>query len=184
MQGTRKDQLEKMIAGTANGDRGTFAALYEVTSPRLHAICLSVLKDRPEAEEALQEVYIRIWQGAGRHASSGLSPMTWLITIARNRAVDRLRARTSRPISSFTEEAAPAGPAETGSDAAGSHAQKHRSLDECLVQLGEDRAGAVRAAYLEGLTYADLSARVDMPVSVARNWLRRSLLRLKDCVSQ
>ena len=97
MTDARRSELETLIARTAMGDRDAFDRLYDATSAKLHAVCLSVLKDRPEAEETLQEVYIRVWQSAARYASNGLSPMTWLITIARNRSIDRprhLRARS------------------------------------------------------------------------------------------
>lgn len=184
MNDSTKNQLEEMIARTAIGDREAFAMLYEATSSKLHAICVSVLKDRPEAEETLQEVYIKIWQGAGRYASNGLSPMTWLITIARNRAIDRLRTRTSRPATSPADEADNLPSSEPGPEAATIRAQERRLLDGCLAELGSEQADAVRAVYLEGLTYADLATRVDKPVNTVRSWLRRSLMRLKDCVSQ
>lgn len=184
MQDARRLELEDMIAQTALGDRASFEALYDATSAKLHAVCLSVLKDRPEAEETLQEVYIKIWQNATRYASNGLSPMTWLITIARNRAIDRLRARNSRPATAPTDAAATLPSGEPGPEAAAIRAQEWRMLDECLSQLADQQAGAVRAVYLEGVTYADLAEREGKPVNTVRSWLRRSLLRLKDCVSQ
>lgn len=184
MQDARRVQLEEMIARTALGDRAAFNALYDATSAKLHAVTLSVLKDRPEAEEVLQEVYIKVWQNAERYASNGLSPMTWLITIARNRSIDRLRARKSRPVTAPTEAAATLPATEPGPETATIRAQERRLLDECLSQLAEQQAGAVRAVYLEGLTYADLAEREGRPINTVRSWLRRSLLRLKDCVSQ
>jgi RNA polymerase sigma-70 factor (ECF subfamily) len=184
VQDARRLQLENMIARTAMGDRQAFESLYDATSAKLHAVCLSVLKDRPEAEETLQEVYIKVWQSAARYASNGLSPMTWLITIARNRAIDRLRARSSRPATAPTDAAATVASTEPGPESATIRAQERRLLDECLAQLAEQQAGAVRAVYLEGVTYADLAEREGKPINTVRSWLRRSLLRLKDCVSQ
>ncbi|TBN44136.1 sigma-70 family RNA polymerase sigma factor [Paracoccus subflavus] len=180
-----------MIARIAAGDRAAFGALYDATSAKLHAVCLSILKDRPEAEETLQEVYLRVWQGAARYAVNGLSPMTWLITIARNRAIDRLRARGSRPIA-VVNSRDPLAPdlaetlpsAEPGPEAAAIASQQRRMLADCLAQLSDPQAGAVRAVYLEGWSYADLAAREGMPINTVRSWLRRSLLRLKDCVDQ
>ena len=180
----RRVELEEMIARVALADREAFDALYDATSAKLHAVCLSLLKDRPEAEETLQEVYVRIWQNAARYASNGLSPMTWLITIARNRSIDRLRARKSRPATAPAEAADAVPSAEPGPEAATIRAQERRMLDECLAQLGEPQAGAVRAVYMEGETYADLAAREGKPINTVRSWLRRSLLRLKDCVGQ
>ncbi|WCR12475.1 sigma-70 family RNA polymerase sigma factor [Paracoccus stylophorae] len=166
------------------GDREAFDALYDATSAKLHAVCLSVLKSRPDAEETLQEVYIKVWQNAARYASNGLSPMTWLITIARNRAIDRLRARSSRPATAPSEAASQIPSSAPGPESATIRAQERRLLDECLSQLADQQAGAVRAVYLEGVTYADLAQREGKPINTVRSWLRRSLLRLKDCVSQ
>ncbi|RNF35354.1 RNA polymerase subunit sigma [Paracoccus methylarcula] len=175
-----------MIASTASGDRDAFAMLYEATSSKLHAICVSVLKDRPEAEETLQEIYIRIWREADRYGASDLSPMTWLITIARNRAVDRLRARKSRTATSPSDEAASLPLTGLGAEpgVATTRVQERRLPDDCRAEIGNDRAEAVRAVYMEGLTYADLASRHDMPIGSVRDWLRRSLVRLGDCVSQ
>lgn len=184
MTDARRTELESLIARVAMGDREAFDKLYEATSAKLHAVCLSVLRDRPEAEETLQEVYIRIWQNAARYASNGLSPMTWLITIARNRSIDRLRARSSRPATAPAEAAVSLPSGEPGPETAAIRAQERRMLDECLAQLAAPQAHAVRSVYLEGITYADLAEREGMPINTVRSWLRRSLLRLKDCVSQ
>lgn len=184
MTDARRSELETLIARTALGDRDAFDRLYDATSAKLHAVCLSVLKDRPEAEETLQEVYIRVWQSAARYASNGLSPMTWLITIARNRSIDRLRARGSRPMTAPEDAAAFVACSAPGPESATIMAQERRMLDDCLARLAEAQAGAVRAVYLEGVSYADLAAREGLPINTVRSWLRRSLLRLKDCVSQ
>nr|WP_318272570.1 sigma-70 family RNA polymerase sigma factor [Paracoccus saliphilus] len=184
MTQARLTELEQLISRVAIGDRTAFDALYDATSAKLHAVCLSVLKDRPEAEETLQEVYIRVWQSAARYASNGLSPMTWLITIARNRAIDRLRSRSARPATAPEDAAATVPSSEPSPETATILAQERRMLHECLAQLGGPQAGAVRAVYLEGVTYADLAAREGMPINTVRSWLRRSLLRLKDCVTQ
>ncbi|MDM7459590.1 MAG: sigma-70 family RNA polymerase sigma factor [Paracoccus sp. (in: a-proteobacteria)] len=184
MSDARRTDLERMIARVALGDRNAFDQLYDATSAKLHAVCLSVLKDRPEAEETLQDVYIRIWQNASRYASNGLSPMTWLITIARNRAIDRLRARGSRPNTAPAEMAQDIACETPGPESATIRAQERRLLDECLGQLAAPQAHAVRAVYLEGASYADLAEREGLPINTVRSWLRRSLLRLKDCVSQ
>lgn len=180
----RRTELERLISRIALGDRIAFDALYEATSAKLHAVCLSVLRDRPEAEETLQEVYIRIWQSAARYASNGLSPMTWLITIARNRSIDRLRARGSRPVTAPEDAAASVASSDPSPESATIMAQERQMLDECLSKLAGAQEGAVRAVYLEGITYADLAEREGMPINTVRSWLRRSLLRLKDCVSQ
>lgn len=184
MTDARRTELEQMIARVALGDRAAFDALYDATSAKLHAVCLSLLKDRPEAEDTLQEVYVSIWRGASRYAVNGLSPMTWLITIARNRAIDRLRARGSRPASGPSDAAAEIAAPGPTPEAAAIRAEERQLLQICLAELDPVHAGAVRAVYLEGLTYADLAQREGVPLNTLRSWLRRSLLRLKDCVSR
>lgn len=184
MNDARRVALEEMIARVALGDRSAFDALYDATSAKLHAICISLLRDRPEAEETLQEVYINIWRSAGRYSANGLSPMTWLITIARNRAIDRLRAREARPGFAPAEAAVVVPSPDPGPELATIRSQQQSLLAACLDELGEAQAGAVRAVYLEGLTYAELAAREGVPVNTLRSWLRRGLLRLKDCVSR
>ena len=89
--------LADLLARTALGDRAAFAALYEATSAKLFGVTLRILKDRSEAEEAIQEVYVKIWQRADRYVAGNTSPISWLVAVARNHSLDILRAR--RPVS-------------------------------------------------------------------------------------
>ncbi|MEM1307304.1 MAG: sigma-70 family RNA polymerase sigma factor, partial [Pseudomonadota bacterium] len=106
MQG---DDLTKLIVRVSLRDRAAFDALYARTNAKLFGICLRVLNDRADAEEALQEIYIKLWQKADRFAVSDQSPMSWLIAIARNHAIDRVRQRRrpSAELSEATEIADP-----------------------------------------------------------------------------
>ncbi len=175
-------QIEDLIARTALRDREAFAALYDATQATLFGICLRVLKDRTDAEDALQDVYVRIWQKAGTYAVTGHSPMTWLITLARNQAIDRLRAR--KPAA--TEAAAPERVPDTqpGPEAAAVMASEARRIALCMDELPPDRADAVRGAYLDGETYQTLAARHGVPLNTMRTWLRRSLAKLRECLSR
>jgi RNA polymerase sigma-70 factor (ECF subfamily) len=140
------------------------------------------LNDRHEAEDALQEIFVRVWHKADRYSVNGLSPMTWLITIARNIAIDRLRARK---MPAETLEALPdladAGPTP---EAAAILASERARIAGCLDELEPDRAEAVRRAYLDGATYQELADRYAVPLNTMRTWLRRSLLKLRDCLSR
>ena len=82
-----------MISRCALRDRAAFEALFDATSAKLLAVCLRVLSNKTSAEDAMQDAYVKIWTHAGRYQTTGHSPMTWLITIARNTAIDRLRKR-------------------------------------------------------------------------------------------
>lgn len=176
-------EVERLIAEVALGDRRAFDTLYSMTSGRLFAVCLSVLRDRAEAEDTLQEVYLRVWNAAGRYAVNGLSPMTWLITIARNRSIDRLRARSGAPASAPVDEAVALPAPAPGPEAATIHAEEQGRLHDCLNTLEDARAGAVRAVYLEGASYAEIASAQNIPLNTVRTWLRRSLLRLRECLS-
>ncbi|MBN9068460.1 MAG: sigma-70 family RNA polymerase sigma factor, partial [Rhizobiales bacterium] len=85
--------ITKLIVRTSMRDRTAFDSLYRATSAKLFGVCLRVLNDRAEAEEALQEVFVKVWTKADRFAASDLSPISWLVAIARNHAIDRIRAR-------------------------------------------------------------------------------------------
>ncbi|OUS22111.1 RNA polymerase subunit sigma [Rhodobacterales bacterium 59_46_T64] len=190
---TTRADIEDMLARVAMGDREAFAALYRATSAKLFGVCLRILIERAEAEEAVQEIYIKIWRNADRYAAGGYSPMTWLITIARNHAIDRLRKRRAMIIRG---EAGGGTDGDGGSvldrmadDAPGAEAQMiaqgdARRITGCLGELEPDRSEAVQRAYLSGETYADLAAHYDVPLNTMRTWLRRSLLKLKECLSR
>ena len=180
--------LEDHIARIALGDRASFEGLYAATSAKLFGVALRVLNDRAEAEEALQDAFLKVWSAADRYRSDGLSPMTWLITIARNTAIDRLRRKQTQDkrhdpagsdgVIDLLADSAPGPEAE-----AIASGQRER-IATCLGELPEDRADAVRAAYLEGDTYADLASRFGVPLNTMRTWLRRSLLKLRECLTR
>ncbi|UWQ21069.1 sigma-70 family RNA polymerase sigma factor [Jannaschia sp. W003] len=184
---TRED-IEGWLARAALGDRRAFGPLYDATSAKMFGICLRLLHDRAEAEDALQEVYAKVWRGAGRYAANGLSPITWMAAVARNHCIDRLRAARARgerggARGEMPDEAALADGRPGAEDAAVARGEAARVV-ECLGQLEEKRGEAVRRAYLEGETYAELAARFGVPLNTMRSWLRRSLIALRECLEQ
>jgi RNA polymerase sigma-70 factor (ECF subfamily) len=175
------NEISELIARTALRDRAAFRTLYERTNAKLFGVSLRILRDRSEAEEALQEVYVKIWQRADRYQAGGYSPISWLVAIARNHALDILRAR--KPVSDDIDVALDI--ADKGPDpeqAAIDNAERSR-IEDCLGTLEADRADAVRGAYLDGFSYEELSARYAVPLNTMRTWLRRSLLKLRECLS-
>lgn len=176
------DDVECMILAVAEGDRNAFLSLYDATSAKLFGVCLRVLNDRADAEDVLQEVFVKVWRNAERYTANGLSPMTWLITVARNASIDRLRTRKAPTEDTDVAEAMPAtGPTPEAAAIAASEAKR---IAECLGELEDDRAAAVRGAYLDGRTYQELADRFDVPLNTMRTWLRRSLQKLKECMSR
>ena len=171
-------EIADLIARCALRDRQAFRTLYGRTSAKLYGVTLRILRNRSEADEALQEVYVKIWQRADRYVPGGYSPISWLVAVARNHALDVLRAR--RPESDDIDLAlgvADAGP--NPEQAALQRAERSR-IDDCLGQLEADRADAVRGAYLDGYSYEELATRYEVPLNTMRTWLRRSLLNLRE----
>lgn len=177
-----RDHIEALIAQVSLGDRAAFAALYDATSGKLFAVCLSVLKNRAEAEDALQDAYMRVWKNADRYAVTGHSPMTWLITIARNLSIDRLRAKKTNTVD--LDNAGELVEKSPGPEATSIAVSETRRISACFDELPIDRADAVRSAYLDGASYQTLADRFDVPLNTMRTWLRRSLQSLKECLSR
>ncbi len=175
-------EIENLIAQVSLGDQGAFSALYDATSAKLFGICLHVLKNRAEAEDALQDVYLRIWNKADTYAVTGHSPMTWLITVARNLAIDRLRAR--KAVASELDAAIEVADMRPGPESLAIATSERQRIETCLGELELNRAEAVKGAYLNGETYKELSHRFEVPLNTMRTWLRRSLLKLRECLSR
>lgn len=178
--GAAGSDLEDLITRVALRDRQAFDALYARTSAKLFGVAVRIMKNRAEAEDVLQEAFIRIWQRAQSFRPGQARAMSWLIAITRNLAIDRLRARRApvAPIE-MAEEVPDHGPTPEAATAA---AEDRAQIEHCLDELEERRAEAVRSAYLEGYSYQELADRYDTPLNTIRTWLRRSLIRLRDCL--
>ncbi|MBI1171403.1 sigma-70 family RNA polymerase sigma factor [bacterium] len=174
------DPIADLLQSVAAQDRAAFRQLYSEAGAKLMGVLIRMLGTRAEAEDALQEVFTRVWLRAGRFDASKGRGMTWLIALSRNHAIDRLRARPNHVSDDLAMEQAadPAPRAETRLMAQG----EARRINECFDTLEPDRAQALRGAYLDGQSYIDLAARFDVPLNTMRTWLRRSLLKLRECM--
>ena len=179
--GTDTADIADLIARCALRDRQAFRDLYSRTSSKLYGVTLRILKDRAEAEEALQEVYVKIWQRADRYVPGGFSPISWLVAVARNHALDVLRAR--KPQSDDIEMALDVADAGPDPEQSAADRDERSRIDHCLGQLDAEKANAVRGAYLDGYSYEELASRHKVPLNTMRTWLRRSLLKLRECLS-
>lgn len=173
--------IADLIARTALRDRTAFRELYRRTSAKLFGVSLRILKDRSEAEEALQETYVKIWQRADRYVAGGYSPISWLVAIARNHALDRLRAR--KPAGDDIEAALGLADGAPDPEQVALDRGERGRIDRCLGQLEADKADCVRGAYLDGYSYDELAQRHGVPLNTMRTWLRRSLIKLRECLT-
>lgn len=179
---TPSDAITKLIVRTGLKDRQAFDALYRATSAKLFGVCLRILRDKAEAEEALQEVYIRVWTRSALFAATDLGPEPWLVAIARNHCIDRIRS--SKPPSRELDEAAELASGEPSPETAAVLASEGRRIDGCMDELEPERAQAIRRAYVEGDSYEELARRFSVPLNTMRTWLRRSLIRLRECLER
>jgi len=171
-------ELAGLLLRVAAADAAAFQIFYERTSAKLFGIILRILPERHEAEDVLQEVYVTVWRKAATFDPTRASPITWAATIARNRAIDRLRARPVRAVVPVetAHDLADDGPAP---DAALLASQDARRLASALAQLEPRHAAAIRACYFEGITYDELAAREQVPVGTLKSWVRRGLMRMR-----
>jgi RNA polymerase sigma-70 factor, ECF subfamily len=186
-----EDGQTALLLRVAGGDRAAFRDLYGQTAPKLAGVLTRMLRDQAEVEDALQDVYVRVWNRAAKFDPERGQALGWLIAVARNLALDRLRARPEAR--GFRRaEALPDGPdpvealADTapGAEALLVAAGEAGRVSDCFAELDPDRARMVQGAYLQGLSYQDLADRHAVPLNTVRTWLRRSLQRLRECLDR
>lgn len=176
------NSLVALLARIGTGDRPALKSLYVATSAKLYGVVLRIVQDRNEAEDVLQEIYITVWRKAAEYDATRASPITWLATIARNRAIDRLRARASRP-SAPLDQAAEVADTTPGADRLAEASDDARRVHAALAMLDPRHAAIIRAAYFEGLSYDALAEREGVPVGTLKSWVRRGLLRMRSGMS-
>lgn len=176
------DPIADLLLKIAVQDRAAFRQIYSDAASKLMGVLLRILGNRAEAEDALQEVFTRVWLRASRYDPVKGRGMTWMIALARNHAIDRLRARrdTSEEDGEMEAVADTTPRAETRLIAQG----EARRINICFETLEHDRATALRGAYISGHSYQELAEQFSVPLNTMRTWLRRSLQKLKECMEQ
>ena len=171
---------EQLLAQVAQGDRVAFAMLYDGTAARVHGLIRRLLVDHAQAEEVTQEVYLEIWQSAARYEPTRGSAITWMLTLAHRRAVDRIRAsqasreRDSRiGIRDFAPEY------DSVAEAAEIKIESER-VKRALANLTELQRQAVTLAYFRGLSHSEVSALLRVPIGTVKTRLRDGMIRLRD----
>ena len=184
--------LSRLLARAGLGDRAAFALLYERTSAHLFGVVLRINRDRAQAEDVLQEVYVNVWRAAQSFDAAQSQPLTWLTSIARNRAIDSLRRKQAEPQTQ---------PAPLGNDADEerdvyddvadnapgplallSQASDARALSKCMEGLTAQQRQSVALAFYDGLSHAEVAEQMRQPLGTVKSWVRRALLSLKSCL--
>ena len=174
-------ELVGLLASVAKGDEAAFERLYQATRAKLFGVVLRILRRQDLAEEVIQEAYVKIWNNAGQFNPGVASPITWMVSIARNRAIDVVRKRIE---TSIEEEPAAM---EVASDTPDPLARREMTEElkrilECVGQLDPERQKLVLLAYYNGWSRDQLAEKFDTPLNTVKTWLRRSMLEIRECL--
>ena len=187
----RSQELSRLLARAGVGDRAAFATLYDKTSAHLLGVVLRIQRDRAQAEDILQEVYVNVWRAAQGFDAAQSQPLTWLTSIARNRAIDSLRRAQTQPrlhsgfanaddedsdVYDTVADDSP-GPLDLLSRAADA-----RALAVCMESLSAQQRQSVALAFFDGLSHAEVAANMRQPLGTVKSWVRRALTALKGCL--
>jgi RNA polymerase sigma-70 factor (ECF subfamily) len=188
----RSRDLSQLLARAGMGDRAAFAALYERSSPHLFAVVLRICRDRAQAEDILQEVYVNVWRAASGFDAAQSQPLTWLTSIARNRAIDSLRRAQTQPqlqTANATDDEDSDVYDQTADSSPGpldllARASDARALSQCMQGLTPPQRQSVALAFYDGLSHAEVADTMGQPLGTVKSWVRRALLTLKACLDQ
>jgi len=174
-------ELVELLAAVAKGDSAAFERLYAATRAKLYGVLLRIL-GRPElADEVMQETYLKVWKMAGKFDPTVASPITWMVAMARNRAIDIMRKKGEVSIEDEPEAIGVA--AETPTPLARREmTEELKRLLACLGKLDPEKQRIVLLAYYSGWSRDQLARKLDIPVNTIKTWLRRSLIEIRGCM--
>ena len=183
----RNDRLVRLMARVALRDHDAFEEVYKLTSAHLLGIAVRILNRRDHAEEVLQDAYVNIWNQASSYAAGLATPMTWLISVVRNKALDWLRQHKSEHQSTDSMDD---GDHETlaGADersdplAMLSQASQGLQIERCMATLEAAQRQSLALAFYDGLSHAELALHLRAPLGTVKAWVRRGIDRLKKCL--
>jgi RNA polymerase sigma-70 factor (ECF subfamily) len=189
----RNAALAQLLARVALGDRAAFAGLYKAVSAQLLGVILRIQRDRGQAEDVLQEVFVAVWRAAQGYDAARAQPMTWLTSIARHRAIDSLR-RGKAEVATVTSLAGDDDGDDPNlvdtlpSDLSGpmeslAQADQAKAVTRCMGRLSAEQQQCVALAYYQGLSHSEVAQHLRQPLGTVKSWVRRALMSLKDCLS-
>lgn len=181
MLATDKAELDSLVAAVARRDRNAFRRLYDLASPKLFATIFRIVRNKPAAEEVLQDVFLRIWQNAESFSPQTAPARAWMNSIARNRAIDVLRQKGFATVTSAADDTDWYERIAEDRDREADMIN-NASLRHCLGQIDDQARTCVLLAYYEGFSREELAERYDRPVNTIKTWLHRSLASLRACL--
>ena len=178
---TTPEHLADLLSQVAQKDNDAFARLYHLTSPNLLGVLMRMVKRRDVAEDALQEAFVQVWNKASEYRADIAAPMAWMATIARYRALDILR-RESRKEAKHSDVDIEGLEVFSENPDLATHFSDVDELQRCLSTLNDDARQCIVRSYVEGYTHDELSEELKKPLGTVKTWVRRGLLKLKECI--
>jgi RNA polymerase sigma-70 factor, ECF subfamily len=179
------EELARLLGRVALQDRRAFEQVYRLTSAHLLGLAEGVLGRRDRAEDVLQEAFMNVWYGASGFNPAIATPMTWLINIVRNKAIDKLRSgKTERASTVELDDEAFAIPADDTSQpqALFDDSVKKLRIDACMGELTAQQRQAIALAYYRGLVHTEIAEALHAPLGTVKAWVRRGVDKLKSCL--
>lgn len=173
---------DDLLSRAARGDEAAFGSLYDLTSSKVFGLVRRVVRDPAHAEEVTQEVYLQVWRQAGRFDRAKGSAVSWVLTVAHRRAVDRVRstqAAADRDVRAAERDVVP--PHDQVAETVELRLEAER-VRRCLDGLTEIQRESVTLAYYQGLTYVEVGSVLSIPLGTVKTRMRDGLIRLRDCM--
>lgn len=171
--------MADLLAACAAGDRSAFRRFYDLSSRYVFGVVLAVLRDREMAAEVAQETYVRIWKRAGQFDAECGNPLSWTGSVARNCAIDRLRAERARGFVEYSDEV----PDVVHNSDPAAQTLDSMVIRRLLMDLRPEYRQALLLCYFQGYTYIELANVLDVPVGTAKSWVRRGLAAMKEAMT-
>lgn len=156
-----------------------FEATYRLVSPHLFGLAVHMLRDADLARDVVQDTFISIWRNAAEYDPRKSAPMTWMVSIARYRALDLLRK--AKPVISLDNASVPEPPADAEAETR-LEPEDSAALHKCMGRLASAQRQTIMLAYFHGLTHSELASHLRQPLGTVKSWVRQGLLQLKDCL--
>jgi RNA polymerase sigma-70 factor, ECF subfamily len=176
------DQLA--LAGLAKGDETALAGLYDRHATGVYSLALRILQDVGDAEDIVQEVFTQAWRQASRYDARRGAVAAWLLTMARTRAIDRLRARRARTKDVIDDAVADVSDPLALPDAVLVSGEQVTRVRAALSQLPILQRAALELAYYEGLTHAEIAERLEEPLGTVKTRIRSAMIKLRDALEE